>query len=79
MLRRAVEVNQQYFDWFGALFMSLWTEGSRQEALEVLRTWLRSHPEDTARAEILRHYEDSLRTGTERALPGTRTPRRARG
>ncbi len=82
LLRRAVELNQQYFDWFGALFLALWQEGSRQEALEVLRTWLRSHPDDAPRAAILQHYEDSLRTGEApgtRGAPGARTLRRSRG
>jgi tetratricopeptide (TPR) repeat protein len=72
LLQRSVELNQQYFDWFGALFSALWTEGRRQEAVEVLRTWLRAHPEDSARQDLLRRYEDSLK-----ASP--RTGARARG
>ncbi len=79
MLRRAVELNQQFFDWYGALFMSLWSEGNREEAVEVLRTWMRSHPEDSARGEILRRYEDSLRARTERGFSGERPLRRTGG
>jgi tetratricopeptide (TPR) repeat protein len=72
LLRRSTELNQQYFDWFGTLFSALWTEGRREEAVEVLRTWIRAHPEDSQRQGLLREYEDSLR-----AAP--RTGARARG
>jgi tetratricopeptide (TPR) repeat protein len=68
LLRRAVELNQQFFDWYGALFSALWSEGERDAAVEVLRTWLRAHPEDTPRQAILQRYEDSLRAGG--AAPG---------
>ena len=67
LLRRSVELNQQYFDWYGALFSALWTEGQREAAVEVLRTWLRAHPEDTPRQGLLARYEDSLRTPGPRA------------
>ncbi|HEY7727369.1 MAG TPA: DUF2723 domain-containing protein [Candidatus Eisenbacteria bacterium] len=72
LLQRSTELNQQYFDWFGALFSALWTEGRREEAIEVLRNWLRAHPEDSARQQLLRLYEDSLRSPP-------RAERRARG
>jgi len=62
LLQRSVELNQQYYDWFGALFAALWTEGRRDEAVEVLRTWLRAHPEDAQRQDLLRRYEDSLKS-----------------
>jgi cytochrome c-type biogenesis protein CcmH/NrfG len=61
LLRRAVEMNQQFFDWYGALFTALWSEGQREAAVEVLRAWLRAHPEDTPRRTLLERYEDSLR------------------
>ena len=67
LLRRSVELNQQYFDWFGALFSALWSEGRKEEAVEVLRTWLRAHPEDAQRQDLLRRYEDSLKTPPPRA------------
>jgi tetratricopeptide (TPR) repeat protein len=67
LLRRAVELNQQFFDWYGALFSALWTEGQPEAAVEVLRTWLRAHPEDTPRRLLLQRYEDSLRTPAPRA------------
>lgn len=60
-LRRAAELNQQYFDWFSALFTALWQTGRRAEAVDVLRTWARAHPEDREGATYLRQYEESLR------------------
>ena len=60
-LRRAAELNQQYFDWFSALFTALWQTGRRAEAVDVLRTWARAHPEDAQGAGYLKVYEESLR------------------
>ena len=60
-LRRAAELNQQYFDWFSALFTALWQTGRRAEAVDVLRTWVRAHPEDAQGAGYLKVYEESLR------------------
>jgi tetratricopeptide (TPR) repeat protein len=60
-LRRACELDQRYFDWFGSLFSALWLEGRKQEAVDVLRTWSRAHPEDPQGAAWLQTYEDSLR------------------
>ncbi|HXF59957.1 MAG TPA: tetratricopeptide repeat protein, partial [Candidatus Saccharimonadales bacterium] len=60
-LRRAAELNQQYFDWFSALFTALWQTGRRAEAVDVLRTWIRAHPEDREGAGYLKQYEESLR------------------
>ena len=60
-LRRAAELNQQYFDWFSALFTALWQTGRRAEAVDVLRTWARAHPEDAQGAGYLKMYEESLR------------------
>jgi len=60
-LRRACELNQQYFDWFSALFSALWQTGRHAEAVDVLRTWVRAHPEDREGAAALKQYEDSLR------------------
>lgn len=60
-LRRAAELNQQYFDWFSALFTALWQTGRKAEAVDVLRTWARAHPEDREGAGYLRQYEESLR------------------
>ncbi len=60
-LRRACAIDQRYFDWFGGLFSALWLEGRKQEAVDVLRTWARAHPEDAQGAAWLRTYEDSLR------------------
>jgi tetratricopeptide (TPR) repeat protein len=61
MLRRATQLSQQYFDWFSALFTVYWQTGQREAALEVLRTWLRAHPEDQQTAAELKQFEDSLR------------------
>lgn len=61
-LRRATQLSQQYFDWFSALFTVLWQSGQKAEAIEVLRTWLRAHPEDQQTAEEIGRFEDSLRT-----------------
>jgi len=74
-LRHAAELNQQYFDWFSALFTALWQTGRRAEAVDVLRTWARAHPEDREGAGYLRQYEDSLRilSATPPAAGG-RTP-----
>jgi tetratricopeptide (TPR) repeat protein len=77
LLRRATTMNQQYFDWFSALFTVYWQTGQREAALEVLRGWLRAHPEDRQTAADLAVYEDSLRIlgGGEpppRPLPGER-------
>jgi tetratricopeptide (TPR) repeat protein len=60
-LRRACALDQRYFDWFGGLFSALWLEGRRQEAVDVLRTWARAHPEDAQGAGWLQTYEESLR------------------
>ncbi|MGE5177399.1 MAG: protein O-mannosyl-transferase family [Hyphomicrobiales bacterium] len=75
-LRRACALNQQYFDWFSALFSTLWHTGRRTEAVEVLRTWVRAHPDDAEGAQFLHEFEDSLRilSGTAPEVPG-----RARG
>ncbi len=70
-LRRAAELNQQYFEWFSALFTALWQTGRRAEAVDVLRTWVRAHPEDAEGAKYLRQYEESLRALT----PGRPEPR----
>jgi Protein of unknown function (DUF2723)/Tetratricopeptide repeat len=73
-LRRAAQLNQQYFDWFSALFTALWQTGRRAEAVDVLRTWARAHPEDKEGAAYLRQYEESLHVAPTRR-PGTeRTP-----
>jgi tetratricopeptide (TPR) repeat protein len=61
-LRKACELNQQYFDWFSALFSALWRMGRPEEALEALRAWTRAHPEDSEGASILHRFEDSLGT-----------------
>ena len=60
-LRRACEMDQRYFDWFGGLFSALWLDGRRAEAVDVLRSWARAHPEDQEGARWLATYEDSLR------------------
>jgi len=60
-LRRACELDQRYFDWFGGLFSALWLEGRKQEAVDVLQTWSRAHPEDAQGQSWLQTYEDSLR------------------
>jgi tetratricopeptide (TPR) repeat protein len=60
-LRKACELNQQYFDWFNALFTALWQTGQKEEGLEVLRGWVRAHPEDREGATNLARMEDSLR------------------
>ncbi|HZI89675.1 MAG TPA: tetratricopeptide repeat protein, partial [Candidatus Polarisedimenticolia bacterium] len=60
-LKRACEMDQRYFDWFGGLFSALWLEGRRAEAVDVLRSWARAHPEDPQGQSWLRTYEDSLR------------------
>ena len=73
MLRRAVDMNQQYFDWFSALFTALWEQGRRDEAVEVLRTWVRAHPEDRDGAAFLQQFEESLRS-SPRSVPGDRFP-----
>jgi hypothetical protein len=75
-LRRAAELNQQYFDWFSALFTALWETGRHAEAVDVLRTWMRAHPEDRDGAAALRLYEDSLRILSGRRAPpsGDRFP-----
>jgi len=76
-LRRAAELNQQYFDWFSALFTALWQTGRHAEGVDVLRTWARAHPEDRDGATYLRLYEDSLRilSGKAPPPPGDRFPR----
>ncbi|MGE5180334.1 MAG: protein O-mannosyl-transferase family [Bacteroidota bacterium] len=71
-LRRACEISQQFFDWFQALFAALWNIGDRQGALEVLRTWLRAHPDDAQAAAYMKHYEDSLRSNPGAPTPGQR-------
>jgi tetratricopeptide (TPR) repeat protein len=60
-LKRACELNQQFFDWFNALFAALWQVGRKTEAVEVLRSWARAHPEDARGTAFLRRFEDSLR------------------
>ena len=72
-LRLAVDMNQQYFDWFSALFTALWEQGRRQEAVDVLRTWVRAHPEDRDGAAYLQEFEESLRVRPG-AVPGDRLP-----
>jgi len=72
-LRHAAELNQQYFDWFSALFTALWQTGRKAEAVDVLRTWARAHPEDREGAGYLRQYEESLRI-LSAMPPGGRTP-----
>jgi len=62
LLRKACELNQQYFDWYNALFTALWQIDRKGEALEVLRGWVRAHPEDREGAKNLARFEDSLRT-----------------
>lgn len=62
-LRRATELSQQYFDWYSALFTVLWQSGQREEAIEVLRSWHRAHPEDQQTAAEIKRFEDSVRTG----------------
>ncbi len=73
-LRKACDLNQQYFDWFSALFSALWQTGSRAEAVDVLRTWVRAHPEDRDGAAALKQYEDSLRILSGTPPPGDRFP-----
>ena len=75
-LRRAAELNQQYFDWFSALFTALWQTGRHEEAVDVLRTWIRAHPEDRDGASYLKQYEESLRVlaGKRPPPPGDRFP-----
>jgi hypothetical protein len=75
-LRRAASLNQQYFDWFSALFTALWQTGRREEALDVLRTWIRAHPEDREGATYLRQYEESLRVlSTKKGQPPPQSDR----
>ena len=64
-LRRACELDQRYFDWFGSLFSALWLERRKEEAVDVLRAWSRAHPEDPQGLSWLQSYEDSLK-----ATPG---------
>jgi tetratricopeptide (TPR) repeat protein len=66
LLRRATQLSQQYFDWFSALFTVLWQSGRREEGIEVLRTWLRAHPEDQQTAAEIRAFEDSMRANSRR-------------
>jgi tetratricopeptide (TPR) repeat protein len=75
-LRRACAIDQRYFDWFGALFSALWLEGQKEEAVDVLRTWSRAHPEDQQGAGWLHTYEDSLRAISESAPRGSARLRR---
>jgi transmembrane protein TMEM260 (protein O-mannosyltransferase)/tetratricopeptide repeat protein len=74
-LRRAAELNQQYFDWFSALFTALWQTGRHAEAVDVLRTWVRAHPEDRDGASYLKQYEESLRVLSGKPQPPPRTDR----
>ena len=60
LLRKACELNQQYFDWYNALFTALWQSDRKPEALDVLRGWVRAHPEDREGARNLKLFEDSL-------------------
>jgi tetratricopeptide (TPR) repeat protein len=60
-LKKACEMDQRYFDWFGGLFSALWLDGRRTEAVDVLRSWARAHPEDAQGSQWLQTYEDSLR------------------
>jgi tetratricopeptide (TPR) repeat protein len=78
-LRRACELDQRYFDWFGGLFSALWLEGRKQEAVEVLRSWARAHPEDAQGQAWLQTYEDSLRRIQAGGSPKGATPRAAGG
>ncbi|TMQ64732.1 MAG: DUF2723 domain-containing protein [Candidatus Eisenbacteria bacterium] len=73
-LRRAAELNQQYFDWFSALFTALWKVGRHSEAVDVLRTWIRAHPEDREGAGYLKQYEESLRILSGKPSPGGGRP-----
>jgi len=75
-LRRACEMDQRYFDWFGGLFSALWLDGRRAEAVDVLRSWSRAHPEDAQGAQYLQTYEESLRIF--QAAPGKAAARGAR-
>jgi tetratricopeptide (TPR) repeat protein len=75
-LRRACEMDQRYFDWFGGLFSALWLDGRRPEAVDVLRSWSRAHPEDAQGAAYLQTYEESLRI--YQAAPGKAPARGAR-
>ena len=75
-LRRACEMDQRYFDWFGGLFSALWLDGRRAEAVDVLRSWSRAHPEDAQGAQYLQTYEESLRIF--QAAPGKAGARGAR-
>jgi tetratricopeptide (TPR) repeat protein len=74
-LRRACELDQRYFDWYGGLFSALWLEGRKPEAVDVLRAWSRAHPEDAQGQTWLQTYEDSLRIlqGGAPAPGGART------
>jgi len=72
-LKRAADMNQQYFDWFSALFTALWEQGRRAEAVDVLRTWVRAHPEDRDGAAYLHEFEESLRAKPQ-TIPGDRFP-----
>lgn len=78
-LRKAAELNQQYFDWFSALFTALWQTGKRAEAVDVLRTWIRAHPEDREGAGYLKQYEESLRILTGEPPPPPKTDRFPKG
>ncbi len=72
-LRKAAELNQQYFDWFSALFTALWQTGRRAEGVDVLRTWVRAHPEDREGASYLKQYEESLRVLSGKPQPPRKT------
>ncbi|HEX7078710.1 MAG TPA: DUF2723 domain-containing protein [Candidatus Eisenbacteria bacterium] len=77
-LRRACQLNQQYFDWYSALFTTLWHAGRWSEAVEVLRDWVRAHPDDAQGQAFLRQSEDSLRilSGKAAEIPDrARSPR----
>jgi hypothetical protein len=74
-LRRAAQLNQQYFDWFSALFTALWNVGRYEEAVDVLRAWMRAHPEDVEGAGYLKQYEESLRVLTRQPAHAPAAPR----
>jgi tetratricopeptide (TPR) repeat protein len=73
-LRRACEIDQRYFDWFGALFSALWLGGQKEQAVDVLRTWSRAHPEDPQGLGWLHTYEDSLHAISGKAGRGSAGP-----
>jgi tetratricopeptide (TPR) repeat protein len=62
--RKALETDRSDFEALRDLFSFLWeSRGRRADALEVLRGWVRDHPEDQRVAAALEQYADSLRIG----------------